>query len=885
MRSSSSSSVSRRPLKRSKSNQKAPVRKSPFTDFESYMKDKNRKLRSQFEAEASSSSLGNSESSPVFSGRGIFHGVSIFVNGHTIPSGQELKGYMLRHGGRFENYFSSQRVTHIICSNLPDSKMRNLKAFSRGLPVVKPEWVLDSVASNLLLSSAPYQIFGHSSETCKQQKLSAFFGCKSISCFKENDASDSNVRIDCEGSEKSMNSPLEPQSKLLRNFLGSDRVFPIRLDEEQKLTNSLDKVKKYEASDADSLKLSIRTTAPSDDGSFGKPTYLKQTANSDVHHSTFNDPNFVENYFKSSRLHFIGTWRNRYQKRFSNMLKGVGYGKEFVHSSSITKGSTIIHIDMDCFFVSVILRKYPDLLNEPVAVCHSDNSRGTAEISSANYPAREYGIRAGMFVRDAKACCHNLVVFPYDFEAYEEVADQFYSILHKHCNKVQAVSCDEAFLDITEYDDINPESFSSLIRKEIVETTKCTASAGIAGNMLMARLATKSAKPNGQCFIPPEKVDGFLEELPITSLPGIGHSIGEKLKAKELHTCGQLRMVSKVALHKDFGERVGDMLWSYCRGFDDRKVEVLKEAKSIGAEVNWGVRFQDIMDCEHFLFQLSKEVSSRLKECGVLARTVNLKKSYFYANSDKKEKKRCQEVRGVGLQMSRLERMELNRRVHQHNVLESWFLLHSKVEDELVRVCNATDGAENVPRLQRSLPPNENSCIEKANSLTAVRTARCSTDESARSALPPVSQLDMSIIKHLPTVIISEMNDAYNGMLYDFIGKQCKDAKSETRCSSLSEKHTYDEGQSFSAVHGKMQLCFDTSASDAQTKNEVELATGTSNATSVLRNFSDAHDLNKSTLMTGVLDYSANVADETSWISKHMESETSEHSKSISMVR
>ncbi|KAG0471864.1 hypothetical protein HPP92_016410 [Vanilla planifolia] len=462
---------------------------------------------------------------------------------------------------------------------------------------------------------------------------------------------------------------------------------------------SWDKVKKYEASDADSLKLSIRTTAPSDDGSFGKPTYLKQTANSDVHHSTFNDPNFVENYFKSSRLHFIGTWRNRYQKRFSNMLKGVGYGKEFVHSSSITKGSTIIHIDMDCFFVSVILRKYPDLLNEPVAVCHSDNSRGTAEISSANYPAREYGIRAGMFVRDAKACCHNLVVFPYDFEAYEEVADQFYSILHKHCNKVQAVSCDEAFLDITEYDDINPESFSSLIRKEIVETTKCTASAGIAGNMLMARLATKSAKPNGQCFIPPEKVDGFLEELPITSLPGIGHSIGEKLKAKELHTCGQLRMVSKVALHKDFGERVGDMLWSYCRGFDDRKVEVLKEAKSIGAEVNWGVRFQDIMDCEHFLIQLSKEVSSRLKECGVLARTVNLKKSYFYANSDKRRRKgakepeniwavgtlpvptddvaliqrivkqifasfhiNVREVRGVGLQMSRLERMELNRR-------------------------------------------------------------------------------------------------------------------------------------------------------------------------------------------------------------------------------
>ncbi|XP_019170940.1 PREDICTED: DNA repair protein REV1-like [Ipomoea nil] len=114
------------------------------------------------------------------------------------------------------------------------------------------------------------------------------------------------------------------------------------------------------------------------------------------------------------------------------------------------------------------------------------------------------GVKAGMFVRDAKVLCPKLVILSYDFEAYEEVADKFYDILHKHCKKVQAVSCDEAFLDATDsgVDDI--QAFVRLIRKEIVEITGCTASAGIAGNMLMARLATQTAKPDGQCCIPPE---------------------------------------------------------------------------------------------------------------------------------------------------------------------------------------------------------------------------------------------------------------------------------------------------------------------------------------------------------------------------------------------
>ncbi|XP_064991458.1 DNA repair protein REV1-like [Musa acuminata AAA Group] len=101
---------------------------------------KNRKLREQFDAGFSSS------------GKGIFSEISIFVDGFTVPPSQELRVFMLRHGGRYENYFSRRSVTHIICSHLPDNKMRNFRAFSRGLPVVRPAWVVDSVAANKLLS-------------------------------------------------------------------------------------------------------------------------------------------------------------------------------------------------------------------------------------------------------------------------------------------------------------------------------------------------------------------------------------------------------------------------------------------------------------------------------------------------------------------------------------------------------------------------------------------------------------------------------------------------------------------------------------------------------------------------------------------------------------
>ncbi|WVZ19241.1 hypothetical protein V8G54_006563 [Vigna mungo] len=164
----------------------------------------------------------------------------------------------------------------------------------------------------------------------------------------------------------------------------------------------------------------------------------------------------------------------------------------------IQEGAADWDEDWDKLEDKVVIRNHPELLDQPVAVSHSNNSNGTAEISYANYPACSHGIRAGMFVRNAKALCPQLVIFPYNFEANEEVADQFYRIFHQHFNKVQAVSCDEAFLDVTDLEVEDTKLLASSIREEMYKTTGCITSAGIAGNMLMVRIATRTAKPNGQ---------------------------------------------------------------------------------------------------------------------------------------------------------------------------------------------------------------------------------------------------------------------------------------------------------------------------------------------------------------------------------------------------
>lgn len=204
----------------------------------------------------------------------------------------------------------------------------------------------------------------------------------------------------------------------------------------------------------------------------------------------------------------------------------------------------IVHLDMDCFFASVATVGRPVLRGKPIAVCHSNSNKGTGEVSAANYEARAFGIRAGSFIYRAKELCPNLIVMPYEFEKYQEISEkveltmvgtsaftefwvlightvldkQVYRIALTYTKLVQPVSCDEAFMDITGLGE--PCEIVSSLRDRILKETGCTASAGIGPNLLLSRLATKRAKPNGQFRILQTESVEFVANLPVGDLPG-----------------------------------------------------------------------------------------------------------------------------------------------------------------------------------------------------------------------------------------------------------------------------------------------------------------------------------------------------------------------------
>ncbi|XP_041856997.1 DNA repair protein REV1 isoform X1 [Melanotaenia boesemani] len=415
----------------------------------------------------------------------------------------------------------------------------------------------------------------------------------------------------------------------------------------------------------------------------------------------------ISEFYSHSRLHQISTWRigfSEYVNELHSKQKasgGTSYpGKDRLKkcvaqrmadcearkgtSSSVSVKSCILHVDMDCFFVSVGIRHRPDLKGKPVAVTSNrgqgrvpmrpganpqvemqyyqrkythpqhegadddlhvtptqespdSHSNGVdqdaaalsmAEIASCSYEARQAGVRNGMFFGKAKQLCPSLQSVPYDFEAYKEVALKLYEILASYTHDIEALSCDEALIDgsaLLAEMGINPDELAQAIRADIKEKTGCCASVGMGSNILLARLATRKAKPNGQYFLKSEEVDDFIRDLPVTSLPGVGHVMGKKLAVIGVKSCGDLQQVSLSQLQKKFGPRTGQTLFRFCRGLDDRPVRYEKERKSVSAEMNYNIRFTKVDEAECFLTNLSMEVQKRLQEAGLRGRRVTLK--------------------------------------------------------------------------------------------------------------------------------------------------------------------------------------------------------------------------------------------------------------------
>ena len=284
----------------------------------------------------------------------------------------------------------------------------------------------------------------------------------------------------------------------------------------------------------------------------------------------------------------------------------------------------IMHVDMDAFFASVEQRDHEEYRGKPVIV-GGLSSRGVA--ATASYEARRFGVHSAMPMAAAKKRCPQGIFVQGNHAHYREVSAQIFAIFARFSPLVEALSIDEAFLDITGMGQLaaSPKAYAQRIKQAIYEETGLVASVGIAPNKFLAKLASDLQKPDGPVIIPPDRVREILWPLPIRRLWGVGKKTAEKLQNMGYETVGQIAQAEQSGLQKAFGPKLAAQLAALANGQDDRKVEPMREAKSIGKEITFPEDLRSLEQAEHELLELAEKVGWRLRIAGVQARTVQLK--------------------------------------------------------------------------------------------------------------------------------------------------------------------------------------------------------------------------------------------------------------------
>ncbi|KAF9581565.1 deoxycytidyl transferase [Lunasporangiospora selenospora] len=691
-----------------------------YRDYASYFRNKRQKLQNQNDERASAA--------PNVSQ--IFEGVIVYVNGYTDPP----------------SHLSKSQITHIIASNLTQAKMKEFKNYK----VAKPEWVVESIKANTLLpwhrfnvlrtpSSFPKLESSMNLKASQRSPIATDLAVSGVAPISGSELQDSSLGYLDENENDMIASLLDQHPDVQHESdFGLDQRNQSLEHSNTSATNNgmmLDKADPTGALSLDdsvnpSLSIENQPTDPLKGHPYTPslipPDLSKELASKrrepsvpidqteslqmqpggvDNRHPTLIElsvpwnrlnssvqPGFVEKYYQSSRLHYLSAWKAKlrevtalYQKKRPTVL-------------SKSKVRMIMHVDFDCFFASVASRGKPELVDKPIGVAHgSGGSTSNSEIASCNYKAREFGVKNGMHLKSARALCPDLVVVPYEFQQYEDISIEFYKILLGNSDELQAVSVDEALVDVTSKcfpcwgskggaaiksgqlgtpAQLHPKVFAQKIRERIYETTGCHASVGIGPNVLLAKLATKRAKPHGQYIwqgapgseetilelqgpqtilttappvIAPDaavsiddassqsqqddelintKVTQPAKRLGVKDLPGVGSKITRELEERlSVSTILELQKVTREVLQQVCGAKTGDMLYKYCRGIDDSTLESDRDKarQSVSAEISWGVRFENQIQVEVFVNDLAMEVSRRLIEIDMKGRSVVMK--------------------------------------------------------------------------------------------------------------------------------------------------------------------------------------------------------------------------------------------------------------------
>lgn len=273
----------------------------------------------------------------------------------------------------------------------------------------------------------------------------------------------------------------------------------------------------------------------------------------------------------------------------------------------------IIHVDMDCFFAAVEIRENPQLRGRPVAVGGRPGMRGV--VAACNYEARKFGVHSAMPMSQALQSCPVLIIQPVNMSLYKQVSSEIHAIFANYTDLIEPVSLDEAYLDVTDSSQCQGSAtlIARDIRNKINRTQGLTASAGVAPNKLLAKIASDWHKPNGLTVIGPEDVDQFVRQIPVSRITGVGKVTALKMHELGIKTCLDLQTWSEQELVHQFG-KFGHSLYQFCRGIDLRSVTPTRERKSLSVEDTFEQDLPDLLSCLMALNRVYEEFMRRYQQ-------------------------------------------------------------------------------------------------------------------------------------------------------------------------------------------------------------------------------------------------------------------------------
>ncbi len=302
-------------------------------------------------------------------------------------------------------------------------------------------------------------------------------------------------------------------------------------------------------------------------------------------------------------------------------------GRVFLDPANQPSLRRILHVDMDAFYASVEQRDNPALRGLPVAVGGDPDKRGV--VAAASYEARPFGVRSAIPMSRAVRLCPSLVIVHPDFNKYRAVSQQVFAIFRSITPLVEPLSLDEAYLDVTEnaWNEPLGMTVARRLKNEIRAATGLTASAGVAPNKFLAKIASGWKKPDGLTVIAPERVESFLQGLPVDALWGVGPVTAKKLRAQGIEKLTDVRTCDPALLRDTVGS-LAEWLQQLARGEDDRIVVAGHEPKSSGSENTFAHDLTDITDIRDEIAAMARDAASWLNKRALYARTVTIKVRY-----------------------------------------------------------------------------------------------------------------------------------------------------------------------------------------------------------------------------------------------------------------